>query len=279
MVSPTVKREAVSHLVKKLTFAPTRACRVVGLASSTFHHRSIRKRSDEPIRLRLKELAGRRTKWGCPMLFNILRREGFRDNYKRVERIYKQAGLSIYLRKRRKLKTLPRVPLPKATRPNETWSMDFMQDALSDGRRFRVFNLVDDFTRECLVIHVARSIRSQNLIEIFEELKKTRPLPTSIRCDNGSELTSIAMDLWAYRNNVKIHTIEPGKPNQNAFIESFNGKFRSELLDQSFFETIQQAKEDIEQWRHDYNHIRPHSSIAMKTPAEFAEEFLTRHAA
>lgn len=128
MVSPTVKREAVSHLIERLTFAPSRACRVVGLAQSTFFHRSTRTRSDEAVRSRLKELAARRTRWGCPTLFGILRREGFMDNYKRVERIYKQTGLSIYLRKRKKLRTGPRVPLPKPTRPNETWSMDFMQD-------------------------------------------------------------------------------------------------------------------------------------------------------
>lgn len=279
MVSPAVKREAVAHLVSGLRLRPTRACRVVGLQTSTYHHISKRIRSDEPVRSRLKELAAQRTRWGCQMLFSILRREGFKDNYKRIERIYRESKLSIYLRKRKKLRSGPRVPLPEPTAPNQTWSMDFVQDALSDGRRFRCFNLVDDFTRECLVIHVARSIRAANLVEIFETLKQTRPLPKNIRCDNGPELTAIAMDLWAYRNQVKICTIDPGKPQQNAFVESFNGKFRADCLDQNWFESLDEAKEKINVWRTDYNEYRPHSSISMKTPSEFAAEFQTRHAA
>jgi putative transposase len=279
MVSPTVKREAVAHLVSGLQLAPTRACRVVGLATSTFHHTSKRIRSDEPVRSRLKELAGEKTKWGCPMLFNILRREGFKDNYKRVERIYRSASLQISRRPKKKLRSKIRVSLPVPIGPNETWSMDFVHDSLSNDRRFRCFNLIDDFTRECLVIHVARSIRSKNLVEILEDLKKTRPLPKNIRCDNGPELISIAMDFWAYRNNVKISTIDPGKPTQNAIVESFNGKFRAECLNQNWFENLEQAKEQIEIWRHEYNTMRPHSSIGMKTPNEYAAEFLTRHAA
>lgn len=279
MVSPAVKREAVAYLTSGLQLRPTRACRVVGLASSTFHHTSKRVRSDEPVRSRLKELAAQRARWGCPMLFSILRREGFKDNYKRVERIYREAKLSIYLRKRKNLRSSPRMPLPLPTAPNQTWSMDFVQDALSDGRRFRCFNLVDDFTRECLVIHVARSIRSTTLVEIFETLKQTRALPQNIRCDNGPELTAIAMDLWAYRNRVKICTIDPGKPQQNAFVESFNGKFRADCLDQNWFEPLDEAKEKINVWKNDYNEYRPHSSISMKTPSEFAAEFQARHAA
>lgn len=157
MVSPTVKREAVGHLVSGLQLAPTHACRVVGLATSTFHHTSKRQRSDEPVLERLKGLALQRVRWGMPRLFELLRREGFTDNYKRVERIYRQAGLQITRRPKKKLPARPRVPLELPTAPNQIWSMDFVSDALVNLRRFRCLNIVDDCTKESLAIHVARS--------------------------------------------------------------------------------------------------------------------------
>lgn len=279
MVSPAVKRKAVSLLVEKLSFAPARACRVVGLASSTHHHRSIRRRSDESVRERLKGLALERVRWGMPRLFAMLRREGFSDNYKRIERIYSESRLQIRLRPRRKQISRPRIELLVPSRPNETWSMDFVLDALTDGRRFRCFNLVDDCSKECLVIYAARSIRAINVVEILETIAKVRGYPKSIRSDNGPEFIAIALDIWAFKHGVQLQFIQPGKPTQNAIIESFNGKFRSECLDQNWFESLDQAKEKINLWRNDYNEVRPHSSISMKTPNEYAAEFLTRHAA
>jgi len=279
MISPTVKREAVSHLVMKLSFVSSRACRVVGLASSTHHHSSKRLRSDEPARERLKGLALERVRWGMPRLFEMLRREGFTDNYKRVERIYRQAGLQITRRPKKKLPARLRVPLKLPSQPNQFWSMDFVSEALVANRKFRCLNIVDDCTKECLSIHVARSIRSPNVVEILEAIAKERGYPVAIRCDNGPEFIALALDIWAFTHNVKLQFIEPGKPTQNAYIESFNGKFRDECLNANWFENLEQAKEVIQLWQLDYNSMRPHSSIQMKTPNEFAAEFLTRHAA
>jgi putative transposase len=279
MVSPGVKREAVAYLQEKRHLKARRACRLLGLASSTHHHTSKRIRSDEPVRERLKGLALERARWGMPRLFELLKREGFMDNYKRVERIYGNAGLQITRRPKKKLPARPRVPLAPSTKPNKFWSMDFVSDALTTHQRFRCLNIVDDCTKECLAIHVARSIRSKNVVEVLEAIAKERGYPEAIRCDNGPELIALDLDIWAFTHNVKLQFIEPGKPTQNAYIESFNGKFRDECLNANWFETLEAAKEVIEKWRLDYNSMRPHSSINMKTPNEYAAEFLTRRAA
>jgi putative transposase len=279
MVGPRVKREAVAYLQERRHLKARRACQLLGLASSTHHHQSKRLRSDEPVRARLKGLALERVRWGLPRLFELLRREGFRDNYKRVERIYRQAGLQISRRPRKKLPARVRVPLERSNLPNQFWSMDFVSDALTDNRKFRCLNIVDDCTKESLAIHVARSIRSVNVVEVLEALAGERGYPVAIRVDNGPEFIALALDIWAFTHNVKLQFIEPGKPTQNAYIESFNGKFRDECLNANWFENLEQAKKEIERWRLDYNSMRPHSSINMKTPNEFAAEFLTRHAA
>lgn len=230
MVSPEAKRHAVAVLVDTGKFKRHRACKLAGLNESTYYYKSTNKRCDEVLKAKLIELSGIRTRWGCPRLFERLRRDGFKDNYKRVERVYTKAGLSLKVRKRKKKKSGLRVALPKATKPNEIWSMDFMQDQLFNGRRFRTFNVVDEFTRENLAIHVSRSIRSANVVDILNQLIKLRGKPMAIICDNGPEFDSQAVDLWAYQNGVIISFIEPGKPIQNAYIESFNGKFRDECL-------------------------------------------------
>lgn len=278
MVSPTVKRSAAAHL-KGLRFAPARACRVVGLAPSTYHYESNKSARDEIVRQRLKGLALERVRWGMPRLYELLRREGFTDNYKRVERLYRLENLQITLRPKKKLPARSRCPLETPRSPNQVWSMDFVSHVFYEGRRFRCLNIVDDCTKECLTIEVARSIRSRNVVEVLERLAKTRGYPAAIRQDNGPEFIALELDIWAFTHNVKLQFIEPGKPTQNAFIESFNGKFRDECLNANWFENSEQAKEVIELWRLDYNEKRPHSSIGMKTPNEFAAEFLTRHAA
>ena len=221
-----------------------------------------------------KEYAG-----ACPDFFEMLRREGFVDNYKRVERIYGQSGLQITRRPRKKLPARVRVPLELPTLPNQFWSMDFVSDALTNNRKFRCLDIVDDCTKENLAIHVARSIRSVNVVEVLEAIAKERGYPAAIRVDNGPEFIALALDIWAFTHKVKLQFIEPGKPTQNAYIESFNGKFRDECLNANWFEDLDQAKKEIELWRLDYNSMRPHSSINMKTPNEYAAEFLTRRAA
>ena len=195
------------------------------------------------------------------------------DNHKRVHRLYTELGLQVQRRPKKQKHRHLRLVLPQAKYPNHIWSMDFVHDQLCDNRRFKCFNLVDEFTHESLLIKVDRSIKAKNLVEYFNELKLIRPLPEMIVCDNGPELTSQALDIWAYQNNVKLKFIQPGKPTQNAFVESFNGKFRDECLNQHWFLSLNHAKQEIEDWRKDYNEYRPHRSLKMKTPNEFAKEY------
>lgn len=273
MVGPKAKREAVSYLLKNKNFKPHRAYKLVGLRASTFYYKSTRQRDDESLKAKILEIAHKRVRWGCPMIYATLRREGFKDNYKRVERLYSLMDLSIRKRPKKKLRDHLRLVLPMPQKPNDIWSMDFVSERLSDQRRFRCFNIVDDFTRENIVMYPDRSIRSEKLVNIFNKLKHTRGLPKMIVCDNGPEFISQNLDIWAYQNKVELKFIQPGKPTQNAYIESFNGKFRNECLNQHWFLNLAHARQEIEAWRKDYNENRPHSSLRYRTPNEFAKEF------
>jgi putative transposase len=273
VVSPQAKREIVQYLIETKNLAKDRALKLVGLQNSTFYYKSQNSRDDEPVATKLTELSQKRVRWGFRMLLVLMRREGFNDNHKRIYRIYRQSGLQIQKRARKgKLRRLKLV-LPIVNRPNERWSMDFVQARFADGRVFRCFNLVDDFTHECLLILTAKSIRSKNLIETLNLLKISRGLPKEIVCDNGPEFISQIMDIWAYQNQLSLKFIQPGQPTQNAFIESFNGKFRNECLNQNWFLNLDEAQKTIEEWRLDYNQYRPHRSLKMQTPNEFAKQF------
>lgn len=273
MVGPKAKREAVSYLLQNKNFNPHRAYKLVGLRPSTFYYKSTSQRDDEPLRVKILEIAHKRVRWGCPMIYATLRREGFKDNYKRVERLYSLMDLSIRKRPKKKLRDHLQLVLPLPQKPNDIWSMDFVSERLSDQRRFRCFNIVDDFTRENIVMFPDRSIRSEKLVNIFNKLKHTRGLPKMIVCDNGPEFISQNLDIWAYQNKVELKFIQPGKPTQNAYIESFNGIFRNECLNQHWFLNLDHARREIEAWRKDYNENRPHSSLRYRTPNEFAKEF------
>jgi putative transposase len=273
VVGPQAKREAISFLIEHKNFKPHRAYKLVGLRSSTYYYKSYSKRDDVKLKAKLIEIAQRRIRWGCPRIYEIARREGFNDNYKRVERLYGELGLSLRKRAKKKLRGHLRLVLPEPQRPNDIWSMDFVSETLFDQRRFRCFTVVDDFTRENIVIYPDRSIRSEKIVSIFEKLKRTRGLPKMIVCDNGPEFISQNLDIWAYQNKVDLKFIQPGKPVQNAYIESFNGKFRDECLNQHWFLNLEDARVEIEKWRKDYNENRPHSSLRMKTPSEFAKEY------
>lgn len=273
VVGPQAQRQAVKYLLEEKRLKADRALKLVGMHSSTFYYKQQRQRDDTQLRQKLIELAQARVRWGFPMLLTLVRRDGFMDNHKRVHRIYCEANLQIRKRvKRHKIRHL-RLVLPQATQPNQRWSMDFVHDVLSTGRRFRCFNLVDDFTHECILIKVDRSLRSEKLVAALNTIKLLRPLPEEIVCDNGPELISQNMDIWAYQNNVKLKFIQPGKPTQNAFVESFNGKFRNECLGQHWFLSIEEARKVIEEWRQDYNELRPHRSLKMQTPNEFARHY------
>lgn len=263
------RRRAVDHL-KSRRVSERRACRLVGFSRSAAWYR-LQGRNDGPLRARLKSLAEKYPKYGYPTLHDLLVLEGRVVNRKRTYRIYREEGLQVRTKKRKKI-LRPRVPMPVPNAINERWSMDFMSDQLANGRRFRILNVVDDFTRECILQVVDFSISGQRLARELSQLGERRPLPRTIVCDNGPELTSKAMFFWSRETGVKLHFIQPGKPTQNAFIESFNGKFRAFCLDLHWFASLDDARSTIADWRVHYNHVRPHRSLGRKPPAVFARE-------
>ena len=250
-------------------------CRLLGLAGSTVHYKSRKIRSDTELIATLQEAVALKFKWGLGLLTDWMKRSrGVTDNHKRIARVYRELGLQLHKRKgkRRKMKR-ERVLLPAPEKPNDLWAMDFVQDSFATGRKFRVLAVKDLFTHEAVCLWTDRSIPGERVAEALDWIKARRgALPKHIICDNGSEFTSRAMDQWCYKNGVDLKFIQPGKPTQNAFIESFNGKFRSECLNQHWFETLEEAKETIETWRIEYNTERPNRAIGRRTPEEFAKE-------
>jgi putative transposase len=183
--------------------------------------------------------------------------------------MYREEGLGVRRRKRKRIGAVERQALAIPVRSNERWSMDFISDALSEGRKFRSLNIVDDFNRECLAAEVDTSITGARVVRVLEQLGERRGLPQILVMDNGPEFAGRALDVWAYEQGVKLHFIEPGKPVQNAFIESFNGKMRDECLNEHWFLSLGEARQRIEAWRRDYNEVRPHTSLGNRTPQEF----------
>lgn len=245
------------------------ACQLVGIAPSTVRYRP-RAKDDEPLRLRLAELARERSRFGYRRLWVLLRREGHLVNRKRVLRLYRLAGLSLRKQKRKRMPSLIRGIPDLPTRENECWAIDFVSDALAWGRRFRCLTVVDCFTRESPAIEVDTSLPGARVVRVLDGLAFLRGLPQTILMDNGPELTSRVLDQWAYEHGVQLRFIDPGKPVQNAFIESFNGRFRDECLNQHWFVNLAQARKIVETWRLDYNRARPHSALGYLTPDEFA---------
>ena len=194
-------------------------------------------------------------------------------NHKRTEKIYREEGLSLRIRRRKKLAAVTRTPATQATRPNERWAMDFVHDSLWSGRRFRCLTLVDTFTKNSLVIEVDTSLNGVRVVRVLEGLSKLQGLPESIRVDNGPEFISKVLDEWAYRRGVKLDFIRPGKPTDNSYVESFNGKFRYECLNQNYFLDLREAKGVIEDWRIQFNTVRPHDSLGDLTPDEFMRQY------
>lgn len=270
MVKPTVQRQAVGWLRERFGFGARRACRLAGLAASSWYYRS-RKTQPDRLRGRLRELAAKRPRFGYRRLHVLLRREGEQVNHKRVYRLYREEGLAVRKKQRKKLAGRNRVPMPLPSCANERWSMDFVFDTLVAGRSFRTLNIVDDFTRECVAIEVDTSIGGLRVTRVLDRLADTRGLPRSIVIDNGPEFAGRALDAWAYRRGVKLNFIRPGKPVENAFVESFNGRFRDECLNENWFLDLHDAKAKIEEWRTDYNQVRPHSSLGNVPPIEFAK--------
>jgi len=227
--------------------------------------------ANQRLRVRLRELAEDRRRWGYRRLHVLLRREGWKVNSKRVYRIYVEEKLIVRRRRRRRRTCAQaRVLLAAPTRPNQTWTMDFLQDALAHGRKLRTLSIEDAYTREMLAIEVDTSLPALRVIRVLEKLRLERCLPERIVIDNGTEFTSKALDQWAYENKVTLHFITPGRPMENGYIESFHGKFREECLNEHWFLSLADARETIEAWRIDYNQVRPHSALGYLTPEEFA---------
>ncbi len=273
MVTPAAKKEGALILMKGYHVSERRACRVIQLPRSTKRHIPKTNMLNNKIRKRLRELSEKKKRFGAPRLHHLLLREGYKINHKRTERLYQMEGLSLRRKKKRKrYRSETRAPLSDPTRVNQYWSMDFISDQFASGGRFRGLTIKDIFSRECPAIEVARSLPAIRVIQVLERLKYERGLPEVIILDNGPEMISLTLDQWAYDNNVKLHFIEPGKPTQNAFIESFNGTFRDECLNMHWFFKLEDAKDKIETWRKEYNEENPHSSLKYLTPKEFAEK-------
>ena len=270
-MTPVARREAWLMARDELGLSERRACRLVGIHRSVARYTASTKDS-EHLLARLRELASERRRYGYRRLAILLRREGFLVNHKRVYRLYKEEGLMVRRRRRKKTAGVERVMPPLPERRNQRWSMDFLLDGLSDGRRLRVLTLVDDFTRECLAIEVDTSLPGARVVQVLEQVSSMRDLPETIVVDNGPEFAGKALDAWAYARGVGLHFIEPGKPVQNAHIESFNGKFRDECLNEHWFGSLAETQAIVEMWRIDYNTVRPHSSLGNRTPQEAVAE-------
>ena len=271
MVTPAAKREVALCLVQERQLSQRRACNLAGIPPCSLRYQS-RRQDDAPVRGRLKELAQERPRFGYRRLGVLLRREGHPVNLKRVLRLYREESLKLRAKKRKRIASTQRVRPEATTAINQMWSMDFVSDTLSCGRRFRGLNIVDCHSREALCIEVDTSLTGQRVVRALHWLGETRGLPRTIQVDNGPEFTGRALDEWAFRNRVKLHFIEPGKPVQNAVIESFNGKMRDECLNQEWFRNLDEARTSIEKWREDYNGFRPHSSLDNLAPAVWAKQ-------
>ena len=265
-MKPAQKRAVVRFFRVGFRVSERRACRVAGVPRSTCRYRSIA-RDQTALRLRLRDLAAARVRYGYRRLHVLLRREGWRVNHKRVYRIYREEGLEIRVKRRKKRAAGQRVLPPPARRPHERWSLDFLTDALADGRRFRVLTIVDNVSRVSPAIEVGTSLTGERVVAILERLEQTVGRPARIAVDNGPEFVSRALDAWAYRTGVQLGFSRPGKPTDNAFAESFNGRFRDECLDQHRFASLEEARQTIEAWRAEYNTERPHRALGQRTPA------------
>lgn len=268
-MSPQAKREAVGVLMTEHRFGVTRACGLVSISRSLYRYAS-RRGDAGPLKQRIGDIAADKRRYGYRRVYVRLRREGWAVNRKRVYRLYRELGLAVRRRKRKRIGPVERRPLPKPRLANQSWSMDFVSDGLANGRRLRCLTIVDDCTRECLAIEVDTSITGTRVKAVLERLADLRGLPRSITVDHGPEFEGQVLDAWAYAANVQLAFIRPGKPNENAYIESFNGKFRDECLNEHWFITMAHARQVIEAWRIEYNTERTHSSLANLTPEEYA---------
>jgi putative transposase len=269
MVGPAVKREAVAHLQVALGLSERRACQIVAIDRATVRY-APKRSPDTELRQRLRELANARRRFGYRRLFVLLRQEGERSGKNRIYRLYREEGLTVRKRQSRRRAVGTRAPILVEPRPNARWSLDFVHDQFACGRRFRILNIVDDVTRECLAAVPDTSISGKRVARELSTLIRRRGAPGMIVSDHGTEFTSNAILTWTSESKVEWHYIAPGKPMQNGFCESFNGRMRDELLNETLFFGLDHAREKVSAWVSDYNHQRPHSSLGYATPAQYA---------
>ncbi|WP_088941441.1 IS3 family transposase [Rhizobium leguminosarum] len=269
MVGPAAKREAVTHLKAVMGLSERRACQIVSADRKTIRYRSNRP-PEVDLRAKLRDLANERRRFGYRRLFILLRRDGEPSGVNRIYRLYREEGLSVRKRKARRRAVGTRAPILVEAKANARWSLDFVHDQFACGRRFRVLNVVDDVTRECLAAIPDTSISGRRVARELTTLIERRGKPDMIVSDNGTEFTSNAILAWSKDHKVEWHYIAPGKPMQNGYVESFNGRMRDELLNESLFFGLDHARSAIAEWAEDYNHFRPHSSLGYQTPADYA---------
>jgi len=267
MVTPAVKRQAVALVEEVFQVSQRRACRALSVGRRRLNYRS--RKDDSVLRERLRALAAERRRFGYKRLAIMLKREGQIHNLKKIYRVYKEEGLSVKRRKGRKRAIGTRLPLPRADMINQIWSLDFLSDALSDGRRFRILGVMDQCSRECLTLVADTSIGGVRVARELDALVQQYGKPHCIVSDNGTELTCRAVLQWAQDNHIEWHYITPGKPTENGYTESMNGKIRDECLNEEIFGSLAYARHIIEAWRQDYNNIRPHSSLGYQTPTQY----------
>ena len=270
MVTPVVERQAVAHLCQSFEVSQRRACQVIEADRTSMRYRSVRP-DDAVLRARLRELAAVRRRFGYRRLLLLLRREGTLVNHKKLRRLYREERLQVRRRGGRKRALGTRAPLTLPLGQNQRWSLDFVSDTLADSRRFRMLAVVDDFTRECLTLVADTSLSGVRVGRELDAIIARRGSPQTIVSDNGTEFTSMAILRWSQETGIDWHYIAPGKPTQNAFIESFNGRLRDELLNETLFSSLGHAREVLADWMDDYNTVRPHSAIGNVPPAIYAK--------
>lgn len=267
---PKAKRAAVDHLLSAFGVSQRRACRALSVDRSTVRYVSQRPK-DTGLRQRLRELSTERRRFGYRRLHVLLERDGYHVNHKKLRRIYSEEGLQVKRRQGRKRAVGTRRPMLVPSRQNQRWSLDFVNDAFTDGRRFRIFAVVDDYSRENLALVSDTSISGLRVTRELQRLIDQRGAPNMIVSDNGAEFTSKALLSWVLSTSIEWHYIAPGKPQQNAFIESFNGKLRDECLNEHLFTDLDDAQHILNTWRNDYNEVRPHSALGNRSPKQFVQ--------
>ncbi len=278
-MKPSRKRELAADLIKRYGTSLRKVCGALKLNRQTYLYRASA-RDSAAVLMRIKEITQTRVHYGYRRVHVLLRREGFKDNHKRVYRLYREQGLSLrYKRPKRNKAAQLRQPKTLASQINQMWSMDFVADNMFDGRKLRMLTVVDCCSRESLAIHVGQSLKGEDVARVLSQIVAKRGKPQTIKSDNGSEFISKVMDKWAYERGVGLDFSRPGKPTDNAMVESFNGRLRQECLNEHWFMSLQDAQDKIEAWRGHYNERRPHSALNWMSPNEFARSSPVNRAA